>query len=188
MIHTLIKENKNILKQFEVDLEKIEEKFPLFRHFNTESIGLQKLKENIFLVKSSNNGFMLYYKTLPNLVINKLIHNELSYDLKRSPAYCRYDYSSGGCSKTKNCYYQVIPVGKFNLYQSNIIEDLGKDLIINLNEEFKNQLFKSKSPADLNNELLEYTKSIVDSYSTENHLYNTNEVLLDCEKYLLIKI
>lgn len=188
MIHTLIKKNGNILKQFEVDLERIEKNPPLFRHFNTDSIGLEKLNENIFSVKSRNNGFMMYHKNLPNLVINKLIYNELSYDLKRSPAYCRYDYSSGWCSKTKNCYYQVIPVGKFNLYQSNIIEDLGKDLIINLNEEFKNQLFKSKFPRDLSNELLEYIKSIVDSYSTENHLYNTNEVLLDCEKYLLVKI
>lgn len=178
----------NILNQFKIDLKKIENFFPLYKHFDINTIGLKEIEKNIFLITSKNNGFLSYPKTLPNLVINKLIHNQLTYELKRSPAYCRYDYSSGACSKSKNAYYQVIPIGEFNLYQSNIIKDLGKDLIMDLKEEFKNQLLNSKSPNDLNNEFLNYTKDVINSYSRENHLYNTNEVLLDCKNYLLIKV
>ncbi|MCT7610612.1 hypothetical protein N5U14_07110 [Aliarcobacter butzleri] len=188
MITNLIKKNINILNQFEIDVKKIEKFFPLYRHFDINTTGLERIGKNIFLVTSKNNGFLSYTKTLPNLVINKLIHNQLTYELKRSPAYCRYDYSSGACSKSKNIYYRVIPIGEFNLYQSSIVKDLGKDLIMDLKEEFKNQLLNSKSLNDLNNDFLKYIENIVNSYSKEKHSYNTNEILLDCEKYLLVEL
>jgi hypothetical protein len=179
---------EELKKQFEIQFDKLNKYYPLYRHFEVvEHENITSLNNGAYYVKAKYYGVNGQKKTLPNLVVNKLIHNEFSFNLKRTPVYCRYDYSSGACSQSHNPYFQVIPVGNFNLYQSDIIKDIGQDLYMDL-RNINSRLFLYSTVYEIDNDIVSLINKYVNSYKIENHEYKTNEILLDCESYLLIPI
>jgi hypothetical protein len=180
---------KKLLDDYNIDKKRLNQYFPLFRHFEIiEHENITPLENGAYHVRAKYYGVNGQKKSLPNLVVNKLIHNELSFNYNRTPVYSRYDYSSGSNSKSKHNYFQVIPIGTFKLFQSDIVKDIGDDLFIKLSSDVKIKISKCNSIDELDYEILSLIDKYVSSYKTENHKYNTNEVLLDCESYLLLPI
>lgn len=181
-----IKKLKDIktLSHLNINYNRIKKIFPLHRHFEiVKHSSINKLENGIYIVKNRKHGFN-NHNNLPNVIINKLFKNEISSSLNRSPIFCRYNIFNAPNSilNKKSKYYYVIPIGDFRIFQSKKINDIGQYYILsNTYNDFIGQNINN-----LEKKWIKIINEAVNSYSENNHINNTHEVLLDCEEYLLI--
>jgi len=201
----------------ERDLQEINKKLYsiklLYRWFILNTSEIVKLGKGIYLIDSNNNR----KNQLKNDFINSITHAlQIKYSAKNSYTSCTFDGKYGNLTGQKDAQlFLVIPLGDFVALQTplatdliNLLSELLPNRLKDINKPYTASAFRyyeelEKWPKNTNifscNYLLlkhnapYFTKAvqdaIVDSYALiENKVYHNGEVLLYCEKYLLVDI